>query len=80
MTKNTRLGRYDFKYNNIREDGIKSLTTLITTNATHVYDIEIPERIGDRQIFDDFRAALANNKPSKKGKKGKGKKKGKKKK
>lgn len=80
MTRNTRLGRYDFKYNNIREDGIKALTNLISTTATHVYDIEIPERIGDKEIFDNFRSALQGNKPSKKGKKGKGKKKGKKKK
>ena len=51
-----------------REDG----------SGSHVFDVELPERIDDKETFAEFRQALANNKPSKK-KKGKGGKKKKKK-
>jgi len=41
-----------------------------------VFDMEVPERVENKEIFDNFRKQLGENKP----KKGKGKKGGKKKK
>ena len=58
--------------------GLKYLTTVLTTHATHVFDVEIPERVEEKATFEEFRTALAGNRP-KKGKKGKGGKKKKKK-
>jgi hypothetical protein len=78
MVKNKNLGRYDFKYNNISDDGLKALTVILSTHANHVFDVEIPERVEEKATFEEFRAALTGNKP-KKGKKGKGGKKKKKK-
>lgn len=52
------------------------LTTVVSEVATHVYEIEISERI-KIETLKDFREKLALNKP-KKGKKKKGKKKKKK--
>jgi hypothetical protein len=44
--------------------------------ATHVQQLEVPPRIVNKEIFDNFEKALdANRKAGKKGKKGKGKKK-----
>lgn len=48
---------------------------MLTTDAQHVNEIDIPERIDDKEVFAAFREALKNNKP----KKGKGRKKKKKK-
>ena len=46
------------------------------TVATHVQQFEVPPRILNKEIFDNFEKALeANRKAGKKGKKGKGKKK-----
>ena len=42
----------------------------------HVFDMEVPERVESKEVFDLFRKQLGENKP----KKGKGKKGGKKKK
>lgn len=78
MVKNKNLGKYDFKYNNISDYGLKTLTTILTTTAPHVFDIEIPERVEEKATFEEFRTALTGNRP-KKGKKGKGGKKKKKK-
>ena len=47
-------------------------------SGSHVFDVELPERLDDKDLFLAFRTALAANKPSKK-KKGKGGKKKKKK-
>lgn len=66
---------HNFKYLSV---GLKTLTTILTTNAPHVFDVEIPERVEEKTTFEEFRAALTGNKP-KKGKKGKGGKKKKKK-
>lgn len=54
--------------------GLRQITEIITNDATHVCEIDIPERIDDKEAFQNFRDALKNNKP-KKGKKKKGKKK-----
>ena len=51
--------------------------TEILAECTNVNDIEVPERVEEKEVFDAFRKQLAENKP-KKGKKG-GKKKKKKK-
>ena len=59
--------------------GLKTLTTILTTNAPHVFDIEIPERVEEKSTFEEFRAALTGNKPKKGKKGGKGGKKKKKK-
>ena len=41
--------------------------------ATHVQQLEVPPRIENKEIFDNFEKALdANRKAGKKGKKGKG--------
>jgi Ran GTPase-activating protein (RanGAP) involved in mRNA processing and transport len=69
--KNTHLLRYDFKYNIISSEGLQVLTQCLTTEAQHVYDVEIPERIDDKVVFKEFSEALKGNKP--KGRKGKGK-------
>lgn len=79
MGKNDRLGRYDLKYNNIGTEGLVKLTDILR-QYTHVFDVEIPERvesIEEKENFEAFRKQLDENKPKKgKGKKGgKGKKK-----
>jgi len=81
MGKNDRLGRYDLKYNNIGTEGLVKLTDILR-QYTHVFDVEIPERVecneenNVKENFEAFRKQLDENKP----KKGKGKKGGKKKK
>mgnify|MGYP000936373476 CR=1 FL=1 len=51
----------------------------ILKECTHVNDVEIPEKVGDisdKELFENFRKTLAENKPKKGGKKkGGGKKK-----
>ena len=87
MVKNKTLSKYDFKYNNISDKGkfylsfvttfaaLDRLTQILTTDATHVTGIEVPPRIVNKDIFNNFSDALAANlKAGKKGKK-KGKKK-----
>ena len=64
-----------------RCEGYKRLIEILTKedgSGSHVFDVELPERIDDKEVFAEFRTALAGNKPSKK-KKGKGGKKKKKK-
>ena len=58
---------------------ILRLTEILKANE-HVFEINIPERIDDKEAFKNFIEAMGNNKP-RKGKKGKsgGKKKKKKK-
>jgi len=83
MIKNKELGRYDFRFNFISDYGKLAFIILfvlgveritdILSQANHVYDVEIPERIS-KECLEAFRAKLGENKP-KKGKKGKGKKK-----
>jgi len=60
---------------------LAKLTEIIKGDAQHVFEINIPERIEDKDTFKNFMEALGSNKP-KKGKKGGkgGKKAGKKKK
>ena len=83
--KNQRLMRYDFKYNIITSEGksqitifnyfltgLTTLTNCLAKEATHVFDVEIPERIDDKTVFKEFSDQLKLNKP-KKGRKGKGK-------
>jgi hypothetical protein len=54
---------------------LEKLTQTLTTDATHVTGIEVPPRIVNKDIFNNFSDALAANlKAGKKGKK-KGKKK-----
>jgi len=52
--KNQRLMRYDFKYNIITSEGLTTLTNCLAKEATHVYDVEIPERIDDKTVFKEF--------------------------
>ena len=92
MFKNQNLGRYDFRYNHVTTSGkyfykritrlaIERLTEIIK-KAEHVFEINIPERIEDKDVFKAFIEQLASNKPrkGKKGGKGGGGKKKKKKK
>lgn len=44
MEKNKGLGRYNFKYNFIQDEGVKRLAEIMAI-ADHVFDVEIPERI-----------------------------------
>ena len=74
MRRNTNLGRYDFRFNFISDYGVNRIIDTIT-EANHVFEIEIPERI-EKETLDKIRDTIAANKP----KKGKGKKGGKKKK
>lgn len=75
MKRNEKLGKYDLKYNVFADPGIEQLTAFLA-ECSHVSDIEIPERVENKEIMEAFRKQLAENKP----KKGKGKKGGKKKK
>lgn len=72
MEKNKGLGRYNFKYNFIQDEGVKRLAEIMAI-ADHVFDVEIPERIS-KDTMELFQAQKLLNKP-KKGKGGKGKKK-----
>lgn len=68
MSKNERLGKYDLKYNIFSEKGIQELTGFLV-ECKHVNDIEIPEKVESsegKQIFEDFRKQLAENKPDRK--------------
>ena len=87
MVKNKNLTKYDLKYNNINQNSklpflaityspaaIQKVTTTLMEGATHVQQLEVPPRIENKEIFDNFEKALdANRKAGKKGKKGKGK-------
>lgn len=76
MVKNKNLARYDFKYNNITDRALERVTQALMTEAQHVQQFEVPPRIVNKEIFENFEKALeANRKAGKKGKKGKGKKK-----
>ena len=58
--------------------GLKQLTNCLKEpGAGHVHEIEIPERVDDKTVMDELKAALTSNKNSgkKKGKKKAGKKK-----
>lgn len=76
MAKNEHLGRYDFSHNNITNHGVEEITKCLAEEARHVFEIDISERI-IKEVLEDFKLKLADNKPKKgkKGKKGKGKKK-----
>eukprot|EP00350_Pseudokeronopsis_sp_OXSARD2_P003601 CAMPEP_0170546456 /NCGR_PEP_ID=MMETSP0211-20121228/4810_1 /TAXON_ID=311385 /ORGANISM="Pseudokeronopsis sp., Strain OXSARD2" /LENGTH=78 /DNA_ID=CAMNT_0010850935 /DNA_START=703 /DNA_END=939 /DNA_ORIENTATION=+ len=76
MVKNKELKRYDIKYNTVEDEGVKFLTEVLGELATHVFEVEISERIKKETLM-DFREKLLANKPKKK--KGGGKKKKKKK-
>lgn len=59
--------------------GLEKITNCLTTDAQHVQQIEIPPRITNKEIFENFEKALEANRKAGKGKKGKGGKKKKKK-
>ena len=50
--KNDHLGKYDFKYNAIYDDGVKALTQFMEL-APHVYDVEISERV-EKDTLEEF--------------------------
>lgn len=78
MRKNRKLAKYDFKHNTFTDEGLKSLTNCLKEpESSHVNEIEIPERVDDKTVMDELKAALASNKNAgkKKGKKKAGKKK-----
>ncbi len=84
--KNKSLGRYDLRYNTFTDEGtyFSNLSfslgitrmTKILEEATHVFEVEIPERI-EKETLEALKERLTANKPKKgkKGKKGKKKKK-----
>ena len=72
MERNKGLGRYNFKYNFIQDNGVERICEIMAI-ADHVFEVEIPERIS-KDVMEKFQAQKAANKP-KKGKGGKGKKK-----
>jgi len=65
MSKNKELKRYDIRYNTIEDEGIKFITQVIGELATHIYEIEISERIKS-ETLQEFREKLLANKPKKK--------------
>jgi len=71
--KNLELGRYDFKYNNITENGVEELCKILE-EARHVFELDITERIS-KEMAEKFKEKLQDNKPKRGGKKGKKKKK-----
>lgn len=80
MRKNKKLAKYDFKFNSFTDDGLRNLTDFLKEEGganSHVHEIEVPERIDEKIVMDEFKAALTANKNSgkKKGKKKAGKKK-----
>lgn len=72
MERNKELTKYNFKYNFIQDTGVDRICDIMAI-ASHVSDVEIPERIS-KDIMEKFQAAKLANKP-KKGGKGKKKKK-----
>jgi protein phosphatase 1 regulatory subunit 37 len=73
FNKNQNLGRYDFRYNFLTDDGVLKICEFLET-ANHVYEVEIPERIS-KDTLDLYKERMANNKPKKGKKAGKKKKK-----
>jgi len=71
--RNKTLGRYDIKYNNFEDAGIKYITEVLELTP-HVFEIEISERVS-KEVLEEFKARLVANKPKKGKKKGMGKKK-----
>lgn len=79
MIMNVNLKRYDIKFNGIYDPGLEYLTDTLAT-ATHVYEVEVSERVSP-DVLNAFKARCLENKNAGKKKKGKkGKKGGKKKK
>ena len=72
MNSNTTLAKYDLKHNNISEDGMTELCTILG-ESKHVSMVTLSEWISS-DMMTMLQEALAANKPAK-GKKGKGKKK-----
>lgn len=71
MIKNKNLSRYDFKYNNITDNALEKITLALMGEAQHVQQFEVPPRIKNKEIFENFEKALdANRKAGKKKKKG----------
>jgi len=57
MRKNERLGKYDFKFNNIGEQGLIKLTEILK-NQPHVSEVEVPEKVEsveEKEVFEAFR-------------------------
>lgn len=71
LVKNKTLPRYDFKHNNITDDGVEAIIEILTM-ANHVSEVGISEWINE-ETYEKLQKALLANKP-KKGKKGKKKK------
>ena len=75
-TKNTHLGKYDFRFNALYDSGVEQLTEYMSV-APHVNDVEISERVKSKDVVEKFKEQMKANKPKKKkkGRKGKSKKK-----
>ena len=72
-TKNSNLKKYDLRHNNMTDDGVERLCSILLENEKcAVFECQISEWISEETLA-KFTAALASKKP-KKGK-GKGKKK-----
>jgi len=71
MVKNKNLPRYDFKHNNITDDGVEAIIEILGA-ASHVTEVGISEWVNE-ETYEKLQKALVANKP-KKGKKGKKKK------
>lgn len=71
LVKNKTLCRYDFKHNNITDDGVEAIIEILET-ANHVFELGISEWVNE-ETYEKLASRLNSNKP-KKGKKGKKKK------
>jgi hypothetical protein len=67
LVKNKALPRYDFKHNNITDDGVDAIIEILAV-ATHVVEVGISEWVNE-ETYEKLQKALVANKP-KKGKKG----------
>ena len=71
LVKNKTLARYDFKHNNITDDGVEAIIEILE-QAPHVFELAVSEWINE-ETMGKLEQRLSQNKP-KKGKKGKKKK------
>jgi len=49
MKKNQNLGHYDFRYNFLSDYGVTEIIKALV-GASHVYNVEIPERIAKETL------------------------------
>jgi len=69
MNRNTKLGKYDLKFNPIGDDGVERFIAILSTEATHVYELELNERVR-KDLLETLKTQMKANKPKKGRKKG----------